>query len=622
MASRSRTGKGRPTRARATPVRARAKPRSHRPGISRAEVAIILLLASPAVIIPDGLDRFVFGKLLVAAAGAAVAFTVAPVGRFTTVVRALLAAGAATLTLSALLSASPWSAVLGRAERYEGVFVLGTYLLAGACGARLLGPGRTARGVQVALTTMAAVSVLVAFVAVLETAGLRPLSSNLDRPGSLLGNASDEGALAVLYGLLLTVSVLRRPNWPAGIGAAAAVATVVMSASRGALLGLVVVLVVLGIVSTRRIRLAVIGAVAAVAVLALAIPFTRARVLDASPFAAQTVSGRQQLWSQTLSLIAHRPVLGIGPSQFQVAVVAEHDRRWETTVGPANPPESPHDWVLQALSAGGVVLLIVLLALIVVLVRRSWPALRAHDSWVEATTAGVAGYAVALLFHLTAPGTTIPAALLAGSLLAVPVAQAGRSRLAPLVSGVAALLVVVFTCASIAEIVLRQATVDVLGGDLAAADHDFGSARVLRPWDVDLPAQALHEFAVVAQSGGRAAVPYGRTWWARTGPVRADEQVVQDHAAVLEAAGDYPAALAVIGRQLLIDRYNPLLILRRGVLYAELHEYGDAERDFRTAASIAPGSPQPWQDLAVLFEQTHQPARAAAARAAAKRRGG
>lgn len=614
-------------------------------------MAVVLLLATPAIIIPGALNRFVFGKLLIAAIGAALAFTVPPRGRLTRMVRWLLAGAGALLLASALASNSPVASVFGRAPRYEGALVLTIYLLAGLSGVRLLGPARSPRAVQVALTTMAAVAVAVGVIAVLETFGLRPLSSSLARPGSLLGMASDEGALATLYaGPLLGWMFRQRRPLPV-IGAGFAVVTVVLSASRGALAGLVVALAVLGLLALRRTRAAVAGTAVVAAALTLAVPFTRDRVLGTSPLAGHTISGRDLLWRETLRLVADHPLLGVGPSQFENAIVAEHDFAWESQVGPAFPPDSPHNWMLQLLDAGGPALLAVALCLGFLMIRAALGARRdtggrdtgGRDTggWPAATLAGLAGYATALLFHLSSPGTSIPALVLAGSLLAVAApssvatargvtpargrtnrepAPSGVSRfLAPAVTGLASLLAVVFASASVAEILLRQATVSVAHGALDRADSQFALARALRPWDVDLPAEAVGEFAVAANSGDATAIAFGQKWLRRSGSVADDEQVIEDDATLLEAAGQYRAALAVLTKQRGLDPDNPLLLLRCGVLQAELHDAAAAEADFRRAAVISPTSPEPWQDLATLYAQEGNTTQADQARAAAKR---
>jgi hypothetical protein len=601
-------------RAGRTAARRIALERAERRDATVQRWAIALVLLSAVAIVPGALDRFVFGKLAVAAAGIALAFVAAAQGRLARDVRVLLAVGGVALVLSAVFSRSPAAALLGRSPRYEGAPVLAVYLLACVAGARVIGAQPQRRVVDHVRAVLSVAAVLVAVLAVLESVGLRPLSSTLDRPGSLLGNASDEGALAVLYAGPLVMGAVRERQRLVVAGAVAALVTVVLSASRGALLGLLVTLIVIGIASSGRYRRVVTVGGVACAALALAVPLTRDRLLGTSGFAGQTASGRTLLWRESLALYGHHPVLGSGPNQFTVAILGEHDRTWQQTVGPANPPDSPHDVLLQALGAGGPVLLLVALALAVLIGRRGVRAVREHDGWTAGVVAGLAGYAVALLFHFTSPGTTITAAFLAGAVLAEPVGPAARTSARWVAGGLAALLAAVFLLAGVGEIVLRAATDDVAHGDLAAAGSAFSAARALRPWDVDLPAVALHEFAVSAGAGNAGAAGYADSWLARTGPVAADEQVVEDHAAVLEAQQHYAPAAELLRAQLRVDHGNPLLLLRLGVLEAEQHRFGPAERDFLAAAHISPTSPEPWQDLATLYGEQGRRAAAAVAR--------
>ena len=588
-----------------------------------ADWAVILLFLSPAVIIPEALDRFVFGKLVVAALGAGLAFLAPACGRMTTTVRILLGASAAVLALSSVLSVAPQSALLGRAPLSEGVLVLSAYLLAGLSGGRLLGPGREARTLDSALAAMACCAVLVGLLAIAESTGLRPLSSNLDRPGSLLGNASDEGALAVLYiGPLMASAIITRRTLSI-VGACAAMLTIVLSASRGAILGLVVVLLVVAAISSRRPRLWAISAVAAAAGLAMAVPFTRDRIFGLTPLANQTVSGRTLLWQETLALIGRHPILGVGPSQLENAIVSEHTLRWQEEVGPANPPASPHNWILQAAVAGGPLLVALAFALVLMTCRAAWHQIRSGDEfYAVGTIAGLAGYAVALLFHFTAPSTTIPAAVLAGSLLAVnpPPVRAARDAWVRRGSVAAAvLLAACFFLASLAEIYLRFGDEDVARGRFADANRAYTAARLLRRWDVDLPAYVLHQFVARAASGSTGAVPYAASWARRVGPVEHDEQVAQNLAALAESKADYTDAAAILDRELHVDPNDPTLLLQRGVLYAQQGQNAQAESSLRRAAAIAPNDPEPWHDLGILYAAEGRSADAAAARATAQR---
>lgn len=582
--------------------------------------AAVLFAIAPAVIVPGALNRFVFGKLVIAAAGVALAFLARPRGRLPRLVTMLGGAVVAMLVIASAAAAHPIAALFGRAPRYEGVFVIATYATAAVAGARLLAPGTPSRRVTWFLRASAVAALLVALLAVLESFGLRPLSSSISRPGSLLGNASDEGAYAVLAaGVLGATALRRRDPWLVAGGVAAAV-TVVLSQSRAALAALVVVAAVIAVVigGRRQPLVVAVAALAAVAV-AFAIPASRDRLLERSPLAAHTAHGRVLLWQESLALLGNHPVLGVGPSGFEVAVQREHDAQWQRDVGPANPPDSPHNWLLQAGAAGGVPLLLLAIAMSVAVVVHARRRMRAGDDsgLAVGAFAGLVGYAVALLAHFTAPGETTYAAVLAGALVATPVgatAVGWRDRVA---SAAMALIALLFVFAAVAEIVLRSAFVSAEHGDLQTADRRFHAAQTLRPWDVDIPLVAAHAFAQLSLDNADAARLAAD--WIADAPATGDPQLLVDEAAVQEAAGQLARADQLLTAALAADHDDPSILLRRGVVRAEAKNYAGAEGDLLHAASLSPTSPDPWRDLAVVYREQGRKPDAARATAHAQR---
>jgi O-antigen ligase len=583
----------------------------------------VLLAVAPAMIVPGALDRFVFGKLFVAAAGAALAFLARPAGRLPRLFVVGGAAAGVVLVIAAIVSTSPWASLSGRAPRYEGVFVLATYAAAAVAGARLLGPADTTQRRQWFLRATAVTAALVAVLAVLESFGLRPLSTNVARPGSLLGNASDEGAYAVLAAGVLAAAAVRSRDLLVTVGAAAAAVTVVLSGSRAALVALVVAAVVVAVLSGGR-RPRVVVAVAALAAVALAfiVTPTRDRLLEASPLAAHTAHGRVLLWQESLALLGHHPLAGVGPSGFEVSIQHEHDARWQREVGPQDPPDSPHDWLLQAGAAGGVPLLLLALLIAAAVVVHGIRRVRGDPDDVLAVgaLAGLIGYGVALLAHFTAPGETPYAAVLAGALVASPLAagQPGRRRRDVATGVVLAAVAFVFVFAAAADIVLRSAFVAAEHGDVDTADQRFHAAANLRPWDVDVALMAVHAFAQLSLDDPAARTLAGA--WITDAPQTRDPQFLVDQATVDEAGHDYPTAVELLTAALAADHDDPSILLRRGVVHAEAHEFAAAESDLLRAASLSPDSPDPWRDLAIVYREQGRAADAARASQEAQRR--
>jgi O-antigen ligase/Flp pilus assembly protein TadD len=539
----------------------------------------------------------------------------------------LLGVGAALLVAAALAGAAPLAQLIGLGPRYEGLAVLPVYLVSGLSGARLLGPGRHPEDERLALTLLTLAAVAVAVLAVAETAGLRPLATDVARPGSLLGNASDEGAWGVLVAGPLASGARRFP--PARLGVLAALVVVVLSASRGALVGLVVAAAVLSVLAgSARMRGAVVAGVVVVGALSFALPATAPRITGSQPLARATVSGRITVWQETGHLLARHPVLGVGPSGFLDSILAEHTRSYEERIGPANPVGSPHDWLLQALVAGGPGLLAVALAVAVLTAAAGWRKSRpppwapglAPDAALDAALdagllAGLAGYGAALLFHLTSPGPTCLAALFGGALLAVPADPGALGhRVARTVWPAA--LAVVLACAAVAEIPLREGVSALSSGRVQAAQRDFRVARALRPWDVEVNLTAGNAFASAASAGAGPQAARDALGWLQPALARVpgSEEVLEDLALAHEALGNYTPAIRLLDSAVATDRFNPLLLLRLGVLHAEARQLGPAAGYLLAAARLDPGSPTPWEDLALVYQEQGRPAAAAAAR--------
>jgi O-antigen ligase len=518
--------------------------------LARERWAILLLSVAGAAFLPGALDRFVFPKLALAAAGAGLALSVPARGALPRGVSRLLLVAGLILLAAALHGAAPVAQILGRPPRYEGLVGLPVYLGALASGARLLGPRRARGSVAWLLDGLAVAALAIGVEAALEAAGLRPLVGNVSRPGSLLGNASDQGAWAVLaLGPLAAVAIrLRGALHRAGaLGAAVALVT---SGSRGALAGAVVLAVVLAAQQPgRRPRIAIAVGCVILALGVLALPTTRGRVLSTTQLAGQTVTGRKLLWSETLDLVRDDALLGVGPSGYVDAIPAYHDRRYEREIGPANPPDSPHNWLLQATAAGGPALAIIALILVGLVLRRGARARTEQPTAAESVAiggmlAGLAGYSVALLFYFTAPGSTPLAALFAGALVAAPrPSRALQSRrLRGFAVGAFALLTVVLVAGALAELPLRSALLQAASGNLAAADRDFHLARDLRPWDAGVAQTAAHAYAVLARGRETGAGRFGLPWALKELAVYPDSiQALQDGAS-LESAGGRPAA--------------------------------------------------------------------------------
>lgn len=545
--------------------------RESRRSLAWARASIWLAATSLIVFLPEAMSRWFLPKEALFAVAAVAASVAVRRGRLPRWMLVLIAVSVLLLAVGVLFSAAPWASFWGRWPRYEGLVSLPVYIVAVFVGARLLGPERSEPRVESWWAAMATASLLLAAVGALEAFGLDPIPTNLERPGSLVGNATDQGILgAAFFAMLLPPALARWRNgdarrpWLVSAGALAGVLTVVVSASRAAFLGMLVAVLVIVVLTVwgarlrsqragepgsrrRALRGAGIGAgaVLALTALALAVPLTRDRLLGLSPLSGRTVSDRVMIWDESMRLIAADPLTGTGPSGFIDAVPRMHDAEWFRVVGPDTVLDSPHNVLLQGAFGGGVLLALVLLGAgigAVVAGVRGWrrsalvepvhpPAGRSH--LLEGSVAAIISIAVALMTSFTAPATAILGGLLVGVVVArVPRREAvgaamaagrGRpdARLRALgtptlgraaVTGALALWAVALCITAVAEIPLNQGISAARSGDIASAESAFRAASALRPWDADLASIAAQTLANEALDGSVEAAPLAEVW--------------------------------------------------------------------------------------------------------------
>ncbi|MEN0128753.1 MAG: O-antigen ligase family protein [Brevundimonas sp.] len=577
--------------------------------------SVAAFLATTLVLVPGGLHRWALPKLLVLAAGVLVAALTAARGRLPRAVSALVVAGLGILLVAGLAADAPLAQLVGRWPRYEGVVVIAGYGAAAWAGARLLGPAADERRLRWAGAATAVASIVLGIVSALEATGLRPLGGDVSRPGALLGNASDQGAAGLLLLALLVVPAVRRPNALLVSGAIGAGVTVVVSGSRGAVLGALLALAVVVAVELvraptpqARVRAAALpaGAAAALAVAALAVPATRARLLGADELATATVSGRRDLWGSTASLVAHHPLLGVGPGGFVDALPQFRSAAWTATSDPRSVADSPHSWPLQAAAAGGLPMLVVALtlaaAVLVIGVRR----VRAQppgprSDLLAGALAAACGYGVALLTHFTGPGTTPLAAFACGALVSAAPHGPARRAIGALVP--AAVVLAVLVPAVVAEPVLAAAVRDAAGGNVTQADARFHLASTLRPWDRDVALVASTTFDAGSRAGDAASAEAALRWAQRSLRAAPTSTEAARAAATARLTLEQPqAALDLLDAPLTLDPADASLLLLRGLALAQLGRLDEAVGPLVAATHNAPTAPTAWRLLARVYE--------------------
>ncbi|MEW1821206.1 O-antigen ligase family protein [Arthrobacter sp. NPDC080031] len=592
-------------------------------------LALSLVVASVLVFLPGGLFRFAWPKVLILVAAVIPAALAKAQGRLPGRFLIALGVGAGIFGLAVLESPDPVGAFFGRWPRYEGLPMLVVYGAMLFLGAKLLGGPENEENASARLLwhrLLAVASLIVFAIGVLEACGLRPLGGGADvRPGATLGNATDEGLFGVLaFGALLGPSFAAK-SWFTRCGCAAAAAVAVLSGSRAALLGLLVVLVVAELSGARTGRryswrsLAwIAGSVVAVAALVALIPASSDRLLTTG-----TVNGRWLLWQESLQLIAEHLWTGVGPSGFVDAIPAHHDAAWGAQVGTGFPPDSPHMWILQALAAGGIPLLLAAAVLTISVVALGVIRLRRTDTvgqrrFLGSCLAAVAAYGLCLLTAFTSPGTTPLALFMTGALISVPAAPGsapalGKSgslavwrrpgRVVPAVAAAVVLLVLALP-ATVAEWPMRAGTDAAAQGRIDEADRQFALATALRPWDSDTALLAAEAFAGRAADGDPAAASMSMKW-AQSSLARTPESLEAGLAMAIGQlnTGDLLGAKQRLDEMLARTPVASDLHLQRGIAEFGLGQPASSIEDLQTAAAQDPQSPLPWNVLAKVYNR-------------------
>lgn len=603
-----------------------------------------MLGIAPVAFLP-GLNGRWGWPVLLCAAGAATASIWAPrTGRLPRGVVITVGVLLATLVLTALCGAAPLPQLLGRAPRYEGVIEWVALTAAAAVAARVLGPSATAGPRRHAVAALATSSLLLAAIALLEAVGLSPIESDLLRPGSLAGNATDQGILGAVYVAVpgaLAVGRWRRGERPEAWVVAAAVAGVVAvatSASRAGLVALCIVVIALiayaliGSTRRRRIVFIVSGGLALLAAAMLLVPLTRNRVLGLSAFARQTVEDRLIMWGDAWSLFLSSPVLGVGPNGFADAITTRFDDGWFDRAGVGAILDSPHNAIVQSFVVGGLVATVPAVVLGVVVAIATARSIRVatgrrRDAMTGATVAVIAA-GVALLTHVTSPKTLVLLAALVGYLVAVApastsasssvgagrgaraagssrgaeVSRSGRRRVwASILAGIWLIALVTMT---IADAWLLAGRAAIAKGQLPAASHAFSAAAALRPWDPDVSLVAAETYGSAVQNGLVGALDDARTWAERAVeslPMSSRAQYVAGIAATL--AGDVAVAFAHLRRAAQLSPADPRIQHEYGVSAFFAGDPRTARIALERAVALAPETSATWAVLAEVCEE-------------------
>ncbi|MCS5497612.1 O-antigen ligase family protein [Cnuibacter physcomitrellae] len=603
--------------------------------VTAPRAALVLVAAALVAFLPAALSPWVLPKLVVLAAAGVAAAIMVPRGRLPRWTILLVGLAAVVLAAAALMGDAPLAQLFGRWPRFEGAVALGGYTVALWIGARLLGPSATARDRELSTLALAVVALAIGGVAALETGGVRFLPGSeteaTSRPGSLLGNATDQGLLGAMLAVMLVVALMTATSRPGrerlllALGSVAALAAVILSASRAAIAALVVGMVLLAIVWVargprgRRLWRAVSAAtvLAVLAGSALLLPLTQSRLLGTSPFASATVQGRLQLWVESLRVLAGAPLAGTGPNGFEDAVTAQHGPEWFPLFGYGSVIDSPHDIALQALLAGGPPLLLLAVVLVVGVVITATRRIRelgpreseqGGRALILAALIAVLVWLVGATTHFTTAGPVILVAVCIGAIVARPAKMSSSATAAArgyrLLPGIAVVAWSVLAVTALAGEVALRTGVDAIAESPERANDAFDTARDLRPWDPDVLVIAAEEFAGAADRGD----PAGRfaSSWAQRAVDALPQSVpaAKALAAAQQYAGDFAAAEQTLRDLDARAPHDPQTLHRLGGILILLGRYDEADAALLGARALAPDEPGITETLAYLYQLT------------------
>ncbi|MHA7177310.1 O-antigen ligase family protein [Arthrobacter sp. Sr24] len=527
--------------------------------------------------------------------------------------------GAAVVVVGVALSETPLAGLLGRWPRYEGLLTLSIYAGSLALGAKVLGGDGKLQAWQWLHRALAGTSLVLAIVSLLESMGLRPLGGAADlRPGATLGNASDQGLVAVLMVAALSVPAITcRDNWRwlLRAGSIAGALTSVLSGSRAALLGLFFVIVFVAVFSsiqrgkrTKATALIASCAVAAVVLATFLIPATRDRL-----FSSGTVSGRAMLWEQSLAMVRDHLWSGVGSNSFVDLFPDYITTQWAAEIGNTFPPDSPHMVLLQALVVGGLPLLLLLLAALVMVARCSIKSINNASDPVQrgnlvGAFAAISAYATMLLTHFSSPTTTPLALLLCGGLIAIPrkeephpwlprsitnVAESQRFSLATTIAAATAVIVALLVAlpATVAEWPMAKGVNAAIQDLPEEADNYFEQALQLRPWDGDTALLAAQAFAGPATDGDPTAATLAIKW----AELSLKRTPASSEAGLALAvgqinSGDYEAGKITLDGLIAAAPNNADPYIQRGIAEYGLGNIDASIADLKTATALSPQS--------------------------------
>ncbi len=521
----------------------------------------------------------------------------------------------AVVSLPALDPVHTW---IGTPDRRLGLVTVGGFAAAywAAQSLRQHDVGLFSRGFAVALWVSVVAAALEAAVLVRG-----PFDFPGPRIGGPFGTPAYLGAALVLF---IPIGIATAPTLPtrawqmaARIASGAGGIVLLATQTRGALVGAVAAAAFTFPAWSRWARVNRLALLAAggTTLLILTVTSIGPRLVDAANFDDGAAAGRLAEWTAGLDAIASSPLVGTGFEGYRVAFPTVVSVEYVQSYGRTFATDRAHNGLIDVTIWTGLIGGIFYLVAFGFLFRRAWQAVRRGNVWLAGFAGAVVGYLIQQQFLF--PVAEIDGAFWAAAGVLVAHTQpTSASRQFPLSTRFVALLM--------AAAVATFGVTDVL------ADHDakqgsiedlarFESAVRLRPDSIRYRLLAAN--ANVDADIGRALDHLVRARTISPGdPILAirEAELLSDRATATGRQFDAEDAVRAWRDLAISDPNHPTVQLALGVAEVTVGNEPEAEAAWKKAELLAPDSPEPAHNLAILFRSQGRDEEAAAAEARAK----
>jgi len=511
----------------------------------------------------------------------------------------------------------PLSTWIGTPDRHLGLVAWALFAAAFLAGQAVTGDG----AVQLLLRAATVALVLAGGYAVLELAGAAPVDLAVDssRLGGPFGSPAYLGAacallLPIVVGAAVDGMGARAWRIAAVAGAVLGAVAAAGSQTRAAWVGLAVA----AAFTLPRWwgwlhRTWLIG-VAAVAVLAVTLAITPLGGRAVSVFNPNdaTTRGRLDEWRVGVAVLAAHPVSGVGFEGYRIAFPEEVGAGYERRYGRQYLPDRVHNGALDVGVTTGIPGLLLSLAAVVWLAGRAWRATRRGAPWLVGVGAGVVGYLAQQQFLFPLSEVDPVFWVFAGVLVAATGPGTGTTvlrlpRLAGWLGlGLAGAVLVAGGLDVAADHAIERALSASAAGDHVAARQAADEAHRLRPDSF----RTWFTGAAVAASAGDLDLALDRIDHSLDLSPRDPRLLATRAGFLLDRARrsgteeEVAAAVAAWEERVAGDPNNADNHLQLGLAELLSGDTSGAETAWFTAEDLAPSSPVPAANLAVLYLDT------------------